>query len=264
MLTALVDGDPIVYICGFAAQSSTWRCVEDDSIHATKTKAREHAENNKLNTALISEIIDYEPLSHALHLVKNCLNLIQSRTGCSEMRIFLTGSANFRDKIATIRPYKGNRPDRKPYWYKEIRDYLIEVRGAEVVNGIEADDALGIFSEGNKTVICTIDKDLDMIEGLHFNYQKDEMYDVSPENALRNFYMQLLTGDVTDNIQGVPGVGKKTARALLKHCTDEEDMYWTCLKEYCRTHEKAFEALLENARLLWMLREPKQQWEPPV
>lgn len=63
-----------------------------------------------------------------------------------------------------------------------------------------------------KTVICTKDKDLDMISGLHYNWTKDkEPYEVSEQQALKAFYSQLLTGDRVDNIQGIKGIGNKKA-----------------------------------------------------
>ena len=260
-MLALVDGDSILYICGFAVESTTY--AVGGSVYSTRKEAIQAADMAGIDKNTIVEEVVYEPLAHALQLVKNLLTKIKSRTGCTDMRIFLSGENNFRYDIATIKPYKGNRTNRKPYWFNEIRQYLIDNRGAEVVQGIEADDALAMFA-ANNTILCTIDKDLDQIVGMHYNYQKDCIYDVSEDSALRSFYTQLLVGDVTDNIRGVPGVGKKTARRLMNACKDEEDMYWTCLKEYCRTHDKALEALTENARLLYLLRYPKDTWEPPL
>lgn len=258
-LTALVDADVITYTCGFAVEKTT-HITPDGEHFSTLGKAKLHCSD----VSLIKREVEYEPLDHCLHLVKNCLQQIQNRTSCTEMRIFLSGENNFREKIATIKPYKGNRPARKPHWYNEIRQYLIDIRGAEVVQGMEADDAMGIYSVANRTIICTVDKDLDQIEGLHYNFKKDTIYDIDTYSALRNFYIQLLMGDSTDNIRGVPGIGKQRARKLLKGNGDEEEMYWTCLNEYCRTHDRPYESLIENARLLFILREPKQKWEAPV
>ena len=260
--TVLVDADTICYANGFAVEQSIY-VTEDGAVHGTAGQAAKHCDSEGLDVLQIQQMVDYEPLANCLHSVKNCLKQIQNRTGCTNLRIFLSGETNFRYDIATIRPYKGNRSSRKPHWFEDTRKYLIDMWGAEVVQGIEADDALGIFSD-RETILATIDKDLDMIPGLHYNYKKDTLYDVDHFSALRNFYMQLLTGDTCDNIRGVPGVGKVTARKLLKGCTTEEEMYWTCLHEYCRTHDKPYEALLETARLLWILREPKQEWLPPA
>ena len=60
-------------------------------------------------------------------------------------RILLQGGGNYRDRIATILPYKGNRdPCKRPVYYDEMREYLIEYFGAELNTGMETDDACGI------------------------------------------------------------------------------------------------------------------------
>ena len=143
-MLALVDADSIVYICGFAVETSTFKVA--GATYPTRKEATLAADAAGIPASTIQEEIIYEPLANALQLVKNCLTKIKTRTGCTDMRIFLSGQTNFRYDIATIQPYKGNRTDRKPYWYNEIREYLINNRGAEVVQGIEADDALAMFA----------------------------------------------------------------------------------------------------------------------
>ena len=263
-MRALIDGDPLVYICGFASESSYY-ATDDGMIHATAGQAKDHCHKFDIDHNLTERVVEPEPIENTLHLVKNILTKIDSRVHVTDKRSFLSGDTNFREDIATIRPYKGNRPDRKPFHYKEIREYLINVHKATVVEGFEADDALGIEHIAGKSVICTIDKDLDMVAGLHYNYQKDKLYDVDEITALKNFYMQLLTGDTTDNIRGVPNIGKVKARNIIGKLRTEEEMYWDTLREYCKTHDKPYDALLENARLLYILREyPIKLWEPPV
>lgn len=260
MKTALVDGDILVYVCGFAAEETTY-CAEDGELFGTLGQAKKHSEDNKLSLDKIEALTEAEPKSHVFHLIKNVLSRVKTRTGAKEVKIYLTGVNNFRDAVATIRPYKGNRVARKPHHYDNVRSYLIDKQGAEVVDNMEADDALGI-NQSKDSCICTIDKDLDMIPGYHYNFQKDRLYDVPKSIATKNFYTQLLTGDTTDNIVGVPKIGIKTAKRILDKCTDEEDMYWECLKAYAGQYTKPYEALLENGRLLWILREEGEIWEP--
>jgi len=55
--------------------------------------------------------------------------------------IILSGPGNFRDSIATIKPYKGNRdPTHIPVHYSAIRQYMIDQYCAVVIHGREADD----------------------------------------------------------------------------------------------------------------------------
>jgi len=105
----------------------------------------------------------------------------------STYRIFLQGGGNYRDRIATIQPYKGNRdPSARPKYFDEIRSYLVDFWGAEVITGMETDDACGIEQWKHKdrsTCIVSLDKDLDNIPGWHYNYVKDEFYYVTLAQA---------------------------------------------------------------------------------
>ena len=174
---------------------------------------------------------------------------------------YLTGSNNFRFDIATIKPYKGKRGD-KPEHLAATRQQLQIRWMAEVVEGQEADDAIGIKAtelDGGCTIV-SIDKDLLMIPGTHYNFVKKEWTEVSQEQGDYFFYKQLLTGDQVDNIQGVPGVGPKKAEKAYEECTTVQEMYAKALEMY----KGDTEALLENARLLWLRRYEGEMWEPPI
>lgn len=256
---ALVDADIICYSCGFAAQETTYQ-TSDGELHATLGKAKKHAEAKELYDKEVVAFVEAEPKSHALQLAKNLLLRVEDRLDPKEMWLFLSGKNNFREKVATIRPYKGNRTADKPLHYQAIKDYLVDKWKAEIIDDMEADDALGIYQKSN-TCIVTIDKDLNMVEGLHYNWRHDTIYNVTELEALRNFYIQLLTGDTTDNIPGVPGIGSSRAVKALRGLTTEEDMYWKTLEIYSTKYEKPYQALVENARLLWILRKESQVWE---
>lgn len=212
--------------------------------------------------------------------IDGTIRKIVEATGSEEYQLFLTSSdkSNFRFSIATIKPYKGNRPTDKPHYYDKIRDYLSKGKGAIIVSDMEADDQVSIelyrdylFAadcfdhdemisvEGRcETVLCTIDKDLDNTPGLHYNWMKEDdgVYWVGPTQALRSFYRQLLTGDTVDNIPGLFGVGK--ASKLLQRvsdCDEEQDMYNIVQVEYeKRFGSYFFQFLAENAQLLYMIR----------
>ena len=204
----------------------------------------------------------------------NISSLVAS-TGASDYTLYLTSDdkSNFRFSVATIVPYKGSRKAAKPFWYEQIRRYLVHQYKAQIVTGIEADDALGIEQVRNnyvcvqqalgghsyeQTVICSVDKDLDMIPGLHYNELKPEkgVYEISERSALHNFYGQLLTGDDVDDIPGLYGVGKSSA--LLKHInglSESHDMYLVVKDEYVKRFGSYWKLFMyENAKLLWILR----------
>ena len=219
-----------------------------------------------------------DPLPFALHSVNKMIDNILDKVGTDEYYCFLTGSNNYRHEVATIKPYKGNRKQEKPVHYAAIRQYLIDKHEAKLVEGQEADDAMGIMQTalGKDSCICTIDKDLDMIAGKHYNWRRDELYDVQPIDAELFFYKQLLMGDSTDNIQGIAGVGEKKAQKMIEYALEEfteshegysaetelEEVYWEVLHQYAIAHDRPMEALLENARLLWIRRKGNEMWEP--
>lgn len=183
--------------------------------------------------------------------------------------LFVTGKGNFRKEVFT--DYKGNRKDvSKPVHFQAIMSSLVDNWCAVVSEGEEADDLIGIASTslGDKCLIITIDKDFDQLPGWHYNPDKNLCYYVTPEQGIKFFYKQILTGDKVDNIIGLYGVGEKKAEKYLEACETEEELYNNCVAVYMEreelTEEEAKERILVLARLLWLRREPNQMWEPPV
>jgi hypothetical protein len=200
---------------------------------------------------------------------------------------YLTDSdRNFRIDVASILPYKGNREgSSKPPKWQMIRDYLLSEYSNQVtlVSGIEADDQLAIDQYKSydlavraladtgctpnefkicvddcydHTIICSIDKDLMMVPGWHYDWNKDKRVFVTKVAGLRWFYKQLLTGDTVDNIKGLHGVGpKSTLLKYLDDCDEEWMMAAHVYGEYFkRFGHYASLFMRENASLLWMLR----------
>jgi hypothetical protein len=264
---ALIDGDILPYKIGFVTQVTEY-FTEDGECHSTPGRAKKHIQTMRENgdedfPDTVDAITEAEPVPHALRLVKNLLSGAKTATKADELRIFLSGDTNFRDKVATIQPYKGNRTSNKPLHWATIRKYLIEVHGAEVTKGYEADDALGIHS-GEDRILCTIDKDLDMIPGEHYNWDKNLLYTISEQQGLYNFYNQLLKGDAIDNIQGCPGIGEKTAAIILNGLTTEEEMFRAVYEVYKKriVNFDPYDAMVENGTLLYILRDPRFNWVP--
>lgn len=189
---------------------------------------------------------------------------ILDATGATSHTLYLTGPGNFRERTATIRPYKGTRPTEKPYWYEAIGNYLIKFRGAVVIEGMEADDALSI-NQTEKTVLCSIDKDLDMVPGSHYNWVRDKLYELSDTECSRNFYCQLLTGDSVDNIPGLFGVGKSSTHVkhILTLCSELDMLDYTLMQYEKRFGRYGWGFLEENGILLWMLRGEPEDMDHP-
>jgi hypothetical protein len=178
---------------------------------------------------------------------------------------YLTGSNNYRKEIAVTAPYKGNRTGAsKPKHYDLIREYLIKAWGCELIEGQEADDAIGIkayeIGDIEEYIIMSIDKDLDMIRGWHYNFIKDRKYLINDQEAIKHFYTQILTGDRVDNIIGLKGIGPKKAAKILEDCITEADMYKAVLEAYDNDETR----VLENGQLLWIRRNENQIWSPAL
>lgn len=189
-------------------------------------------------------------------------DLVNTYTEADDCEGYLTGSNNYRFEIAKTAPYKGTRSAEKPKHLGLLREYMIDAWGFSVQEGQEADDAIGIraYALGeNDYVICSTDKDLDNLRGWHYNFVKNTKYHVSEKAAIKNFYRQLLTGDRTDNIPGIHGIGPKKADKILQKLYTEDYMYQAVLRAY----EGNVEYLTEQARLLWIRRKENELWEPP-
>ena len=160
-------------------------------------------------------------------------------TKCVSYIGFLTGKGNFRKDIAVTKEYKGNRKDMVlPEHFDDIRDYLWDKWNCREVQGIEADDALGICQSNlDKTIICSIDKDLLQIEGLHYNWNRNEVSFVNEHEADKLVYKQTLMGDSTDNIVGIPRVGAVKADKILSEGDIAESNESICLKAYTQYFE---------------------------
>jgi len=177
-----------------------------------------------------------------------------------DYELFLSGSTNFRKDIAVTAPYKGNRKDlEKPVHYAFLRDTMLNEYEADLSVDEEADDTImKRFTELNgEGIISSLDKDFDQGAGWHHNFAKNEIYYVTEEEALFNFYSQFLEGDRIDNIIGVRGIGKVKARKLLEGKTAKE------MFEICGDKLGSYERALENGRLLYLRRYDNEIWESP-
>jgi 5'-3' exonuclease len=200
-MRALVDADVYAYQCGFAAQKT------------------------------VDGVVVAEPVEHALALAKTALQAVyeelnawlrQSGESLDCLRLYLTGKDNFREKIATIREYKGQRKLKpKPVHYKALREYMIQHWGATVVDGYEADDALAMEAHSleydpDRVCIISVDKDLKTVPGLLYSPKRKEAFLLSQKEALLYFYRQMITGDSSDNIVGVYKAGRRPLKRLRR------------------------------------------------
>lgn len=290
-MDALFDADILVFRCGFAAERAKWFLqigAEDPTpenglppvLQFDYKKEAEIALDELLPGKMSRELgKDYflwserfvEPVEHALQNVKVTVARALENIGLTDwdVTMYLSGPTNFRYEIATTRPYKGNRKKKhRPTHEEAIRDYIKSKWTTVVSDGDEADDQLGIAQcriEPLESIIITQDKDLDMIPGLKYDFVEDEGYSVTEDQAEYNFCVQLLMGDSTDNIPGLPGIGKAKAKKALEGVEPEGRM--AVVMQMYEAHSPVagwYAYLAEQGLLLWIRRVPGEVWSPPV
>lgn len=202
---------------------------------------------------------------------------------------------NFRESVAVSKPYKGTRKQEKPFHYDNLTAYILSNFDCITAEGLEADDLLAIYQtrmnkEGIPTIICTRDKDLRMVPGMHFGwacglqgafgpelvsdigrlipiYKNEKLKDLKG-TGMAFFCKQLITGDTVDNIPGLPRKGPVVALELLGECKTIDEMLIAVRDAYKGVYGESWEEhLLEQGRLLWMVRELDNglpvMWEIP-
>jgi DNA polymerase I len=186
---ALIDGDHLIYYLSHMLDGSA---DEMDFVDAVDVTIDNWTEAAKCEKAIV------------------CLSMFKEK--------------NFRH--ALYKDYKASRKGRSlPPFVKIGYQHLTIARFAKHKairqRGIEADDIMGILAttqsaEENNKVIVTVDKDLMTIPGRHYNPIKKVFTTTTKEESLVLQYTQWLTGDPTDCIPGLPGVGPKKAATIIE------------------------------------------------
>ena len=139
--------------------------------------------------------------------------------------------------------YKANRPappqdliEQIPRIHELVEAYSIPVISMQ---GYEADDIIATLARqanhrGWKVTIVSGDKDLTQLvngDSVMWDPQKDFLYD---ENGVKEKFgirpsevidFMALTGDTSDNVPGIPGIGPKTASGLIENFKTLEGIY---------------------------------------
>ena len=71
------------------------------------------------------------------------------------------------------------------------------------------------------------------IAGIHYNYVKKEWQEVSADEATINLYRQILVGDRSDNVPGLPKVGEVTAEKIIYNATSASVDALSFYREIC-------------------------------
>jgi len=196
------------------------------------------------------------------------IRTILEETEADEYMGFLTLGKCFRYKVAETRKYKGNRKGaQKPPIFYALKAYLQqEPYHFYSVPGLEADDCVAVYAnavndDGNMAIICSPDKDvLKQVPGKHFNYQKVEWINTTPDEAEAFMWKQTLMGDPTDGIPGIPGLGPKTADKLIDEMPELLDYSSIVVEKYIEKFgiKQGICKFAETFNLVYLLRHPEE------
>lgn len=178
----------------------------------------------------------------AMYGVLNMLKSLLNQFSPTEMAVvFDAKGKTFRDEM--FAEYKAHRPPMPDELRSQIEPLhqMIRALGLPllVVPGVEADDVIGTLAKqaaanGRDVLISTGDKDMAQLVSDKITLintmnntvlgpqEVREKYGVGPELIID---FLALMGDSSDNIPGVPGVGEKTALALLTGIGSLREIY---------------------------------------
>jgi DNA polymerase-1 len=182
-----------------------------------------------------------QPTGAVRGVVAMLRKLCQQYPGTPVVVVFDAKGKTFREDL--FEGYKAHRPPMPEDLRAQVEPLHALVRALGLpllcVPGVEADDVIGTLAvqaarEGRSVLVSTGDKDLAQLVDDHvtlINTMNDTRLDaagvvqkfgVTPAQIID---LLALMGDKTDNIPGVPGVGEKTALALLQRFGSLEGLY---------------------------------------
>lgn len=181
------------------------------------------------------------PTGATYGFIRMLLKLLKEARPTHIAVVFDSAKKTFRDDL--FQQYKANRVEAPndliaqiPYIHRAVDAFRIR---RLVIDGYEADDVIGTLAvrgarERFSVVIVTGDKDFmqlvnsnitlwDTMFGKRTGLREvRERFGVEPPTLVD---IMALMGDAIDNIKGVPGVGEKTASALIQHFGSLEGLY---------------------------------------
>ena len=193
--------------------------------------------------------------------------------------IGVSGTPTFRNNIDPL--YKANRPatpDFMKLHREAIENHLRTVYGFSFIEGVEVDDIcatlhlqrwvrnvtensrpyikeelnVGYEEEDVETVLCSPDKDLKQVPGERYDYKKKITEIISEGEAQFSLWKQVMMGDSTDNIKGIPGTGEKKADKALGPLPTEEfpSAVLRFYLDYYKDQEEGMNEFMKNYRLI--------------
>ena len=157
------------------------------------------------------------------------LNDIEEIYTVDDVLVFNNSRGNFRKLIT--KKYKAQRRKYElPPLLNQMHNYVTMQYDSIAGCGVETDDVVARYwkeicetAGRDNVMIVSLDKDYKQFPCLYYNYHYKHrcVYDISYEEALYNFYEQMIAGDVADNVNYFPGKGVVFAREYYAECKAE-------------------------------------------
>ena len=208
------------------------------------------------------------PTNAAFGFTRMLLKLIEDRSPEYVAMLFDVKGPTFRHKIYSN--YKANRPPMPEDLSIQIPHIKEITNGFNItvieMPGFEADDLIGTFGRlaqeaGFSVVMVTGDKDFVQLvtdKSIIWDPMKDKIMDAA---AVKETYgvepyqmvdVMGLSGDSSDNIPGVPGIGTKTALSLIQSFGSMKNLYEHV---HTITKKKLHENLVKYEEQAWLSRQ---------
>ena len=192
----------------------------DSLIFASCYKKREHKDGERFYTDIKDCKAKFDEQFMSI------VNKLEDMYPVERVITFSGSKGNFRKLIT--KTYKANRKKADlPPLLNEMHQFVKDEYDSVWGYGIETDDIVARYwyelsnEVGRDNVmIVSIDKDYKQFPALIYNYHYKHkvILDISEEEAMYNFYEQMIIGDGADNVQYFKGKGKVFAGKWFKGC----------------------------------------------
>jgi len=192
----------------------------DSLIFASCYKKREHKDDERFYTDIEDSKAKFDEQFMSI------VNKLEDMYNVERVITFSGSKGNFRKLITPV--YKANRKKQElPPLLDEMHQFVKDEYNSVWGFGIETDDIVARYWYNlsneigrDNVMIVSIDKDYKQFPALIYNYhyKHKEVLDISEEEALYNFYEQMIIGDTADNVNYFKGKGKKYAEKYLADC----------------------------------------------
>ena len=187
------------------------------------------------------------------------INEIEKRYDIKKIMTFNGSKGNFRKILNS--EYKANRKKQDlPPLLHDMHEYVKKNYSSIYGYGVETDDLVARYWKNlsdeigkENVMIVSIDKDYKQLPCLYYNYHYKwkEFYNITNDQALYNFYEQMITGDSADNVNFFKGKGKVFAKTYLNGCKSKFSYTKKLFKLFTELYKgKAREKYIECYNLL--------------